>query len=418
MLRTMVVVSRGAAGAALVMLGAIGCDGAPVNGAGGGGHGGSEVGGAGGAGGGGGGVGGAGIGGAGGGGSGGAAPVACLPTDVSADVLTLNDDALCVVARYEANAPLGYIAPTWGKHGGPLFSDKSDVAGHAKLSRWSAPAVPVGDMTLKVDDLDVMWPAEVDPFLPPYAGPALDLPFGGLTMIAYSDQFGAAGGEAIFVKGMNVDSRRGTNALFGAAAVADRVLYTGLSVFGDDAPGTNALYAADRCTNVFASADDPSCLPVEVAAWGDASGPITTDSAGNAFAVMTSFAGDQTARGFAANEVAKGAGPSEGADLFTVPGFGGSIGAIAPDGATAGYVVFQPSEFDAATMSVVAKEVLASRYTSDGAALSSSGAAAPLVTLATPGTSVTLLTAPENQLWIGANTDTGAVWIVVARKPL
>ncbi|MEZ4300894.1 MAG: hypothetical protein R3B70_38525 [Polyangiaceae bacterium] len=337
----------------------------------------------------------------------------CLPESAYSALFTLQADDLCVYGVYEAAGSLSYQQPTWGAHDGLLVIEAGPNDGEVTLARWSAPAAPQGDITIASTTVNAKIPAGT--FV---AGVAVDLGFRAGTAISYQGAFPDTVGELIVLDGANSDERYAVNGLFSMAALASgqtgRLLLTGLSSVGDAGAGANGLYAADDCAGTFDPSASGGCAASSaVAAWGDASGPVVADGDGNVFTVMTSFAGDQEARAFAASTVAKGAAPSEGDVMFTLPGFGLSLAAIAPSASEEGIVAFQPADgntFDAL-------DVIQVRYTAAGGAVTPAGEPSTLLKLA-PNTPVVLLVDPKGMLWVGLPSAKGTTLAVMGRKTL
>lgn len=352
------------------------------------------------------------------GGTGGGAAVTCLPQDSHAALFTIAATDLCAIAVYTSTAMIAYQQPTWGDHGGPLLMEAGPGEGEVTLLRWSPPNGTAGEMTLAKTTVAAKIPAGA------FAGvEALDLGFRAGTAFSYSGAFPDTKGELIVAADASTDERYAVNGLFSIATLpapgegkGGRVLYTGLSTLGTEAAGANALYAADDCSGTFVPAGEPTCeAPLEVAAWGDASGPIAVDRQGNAFVLMTSFGGDQSARAFASSVIDLGSGPVEGDDLFTLPGFGQSLAAITPEGDAPGIVAFQPA--DGTTFEAL--DVLQSRYSVANDSITTAGAPEPLFALTTPNTPLAMLTDPLDHLWVGVPSADGTTttFVVIARKP-
>lgn len=338
----------------------------------------------------------------------GGAPSGCVAPAAFAAAFTIADASFCAVAVYTVDEVPG--SATWGAHHGPLTAH-GDTGGMVTLERWTAPAGATGSLTKQTTTVDAKIPA--DAF---FGGAASDLPFYGWTAVSWTGANAPYAGQLVMIKGGAIDH---TYALDGAYAVggvgADaggRALYTGQSALGAGAAGANALYGADTCA---AATPDVGCAPTqEVAAWGEASGPVAVDKDGNAFAVMSSFSsGTQEARGFAAALVGHGAAPSAGVTLFTLPGFGSSLAAIRPVGAEPGLLVFQP--FDATTFAPI--DVVAQRYTTAGA-LAAQGAPAKLLSVpATTTAGFSLMTDDADRLWVAVPGDKSTLFVVLDRQP-
>ncbi len=362
---------------------------------------------------GGGGAGGGGAGGGGAGGTGGGGAVTCLDPSVYASLFTIDDPSLCAVAMYSYADDLSFLVPSWGTHGGPLYV-MPGANGSVDIVRFTPPAGAMGALTSAATTVDAMIPAGA------FVGAqAIDTPFLGWTAISWTGAFPDTVGEIIAIKGSAVDQRFALNGAFGLAATAKdsthgRLFSTALSALEDPTASVNGLYAADLCGTSIVPNGDPSCVaPSMVAAWGDASGPVTADRAGNVFAVLTSFDGTQEARGFEAAEAGAGAPPSMGNVLFTIPGFGSSLAAVAPGAVDPGLLVFQPSD----PTTFEALDVIAQRYRIQGGAVVKDGEPSALLTIATKNTSVYVMVDASDRLWAVIPGMTSASFVVIAKKP-
>jgi hypothetical protein len=361
-------------------------------------------------------------GGAGGGGDGGAGGGdGCLDPSLYEDLFSIADPALCAVAVYTADVELGYsVSPTWGRHGGPLLAlPAPSPAGAVEVRRLSPPAGATGALTAASAVIDAGVPADA------YAGAqAIDLPFFDWTAISWAGPYPNTQGELILLEGGAIATRYAVNAFFSGAGLAaagggGRLLYTGLSALEDAATSVNGVYVADSCGAAGAAPrllpeGDPTCAaPAAVAAWGDFSGPTAADRDGNAFVVLPTFAGDQEARGFAAASIGRGAGPTEGSPVFTLPGAGQSLAALGPAGGAPGLIAFQPTD----PVSYAPLDPVAVRYTAAGDTVQAEGNPAPLLTLATPETPLTLMADGDDRLWVGAPSPGGGTTFVVLTRP-
>ncbi|WP_437478463.1 hypothetical protein WME75_30330 [Sorangium sp. So ce1014] len=344
------------------------------------------------------------------GGSGGADGAGCLDARSHDALFSLVDPAWCAVAVYRTDEELGFASVTWGRHGGPMLA-RSDAEGAVEIVRLTPPDEADGALAAARTTVDAGLPDGA--FL---GGQAVDLPFFGWTAISWTRAFPDTRGELVLIEDRAVAKRYEVNGFFAAAAVEGRLLHTGLSPLGDPAAGPNGLYAADRCGAAGQDArlvpeGDASCAePAAVAAWGDSSGPVAADLRGNVFAVLPSADGTQQARGFAASAIARGAGPAEGDVLFSLPGSGMSLAALAPEQGAPGLLVFQPS--DPATYEALAPVAVA--FSDDGGRVRADGSPAPLLELATAGTSLALLADDANRLWIGGPLPSGGFLFAVA----
>ncbi len=363
------------------------------------------------------GTGGGGAGGAGGSGTGGAGgqSASCIEQSAYADLFKLSDPSFCVVALYDADEAIS--SATWGAHGGPLTL-RTNTGGAIDLVRWQAPAGATGSLTFEQTTIPAMIPDGA------FVGTeAVDLPFFGWTAISWSGAFPNTQGEVVLIEGKDVAKRyaiNGAYAVNGVASGADagRLLTTGLSPIGDAMTNANAFYAADSCGTAanpeLLPGMDPNCAaPSTISAWGDASGPIAIDRDGNVFVVMSSFAGDQEARGFAASSVARGAAPTDGATIFTMPGFGSSLAALAPADGHAGTLVFQPYD----PMTFDALDVVAVNYSANATAVQAEGSPSAFIDLTTNNTAVSLFRDDQDRLWITVPQSMGTKLAVIDRAP-
>lgn len=348
-----------------------------------------------------------GSGGAGGGGGG------CLPAEEHSALFSIEAADLCALAIYTASGSINYQQPTWGAHGGPLLVGPGMADGQVTLERWTPPSGQSGVITIAKSTIDAAIPT--DAFV---GGAAVDLGFRTGTAISYSGAFPDTQGELIVLQGNDASERYTVNGLFSMAVLpaggSGRLVASALSPIGKNNAGNNALYAADDCQMTFDPNTDPSCAdPIEVVAWGDASGPVVADSQGNTFVVMTSFAGDQEGRAFAASTIGKGSPPVNGDTLFTLPGFGIGLAAIVDAGGAQGIVAFQPSD----AMTFEALDVLQIRYSVNAGAIAPDGEPSALLKLATPNTALAMLADPQERLWVAVPTQEGTTFVVIGKKP-
>lgn len=356
-------------------------------------------------------------GGSGGSGGTGGGEVACLEASVLADLFSIEAADLCAVAIFDAAVDLGFSAvPAWGRHGGPVTVSLA-AGGSLDMARWEVPAGSIGSLKAAVQTIPAGIPEGAYP-----GAQAVDLPFFGWTAVSWAGAFPSIEGEVILANGASIEQRYDVQSVFAVVGVGSgqgRLLYTGLSPLGDPAVSKSALYAADSCGAEGAMPrllpeGDPSCGgPIEVAAWGEFSGPLAADRDGNVIALMSSFStGDQEARGFAASSIARGEPAAPGALLFKLPGYGMSLAALAPEaGSGAGLVAFQPSDGMLGPLDVIGQ-----RYLVDGAVLKPEGEIMTLLKLAKPATSLALLTDDEERIWVGVPVSGATRFVVLARK--
>jgi hypothetical protein len=347
-------------------------------------------------------------------GTGGATP-GCLDASAYAGLFTIADKGFCAVAVYEADESLNFGLPSWGSHDGPLTLRADATGGGVTLVRWKAPSGATGKLTKQETHVAAGVPDGA--YL---GGAANDLPFFGWTAISWTGPAPSTAGQIVAIANGAVGKTYDVNGIYALAGVSDgaqqgRLLYTGLSPLGATTTSDNGLFAADACS---APAPDlgagQGCAPSAlVSAWGEYSGPIAIDKSGNAFAVLTKASdGTQEARGFVSAKIARGAPPTAGVTIFSIPGFGSSLAAIAPTASAPGVLVFQP--FDAKTYDAL--DVIAQRYTA-GADVAAMGQPATLLTGASKTSGLSFMTDGEDRLWVAASTDTKTTYVVLAPTP-
>ena len=351
-------------------------------------------------------------GGAGGQSVGGAGGQACLDPSTFSSSFTIADASFCAVAVYTAPEQIGFQAPTWGSHGGPLVVQRG-TGTDVTLERWTPPTGTTGTMTVQTTPVAAAIPT--GNYL---GGQALDLPFFGWTAISWTAADFTGQFEMIASGAIATTYAANGPYIAGAVAAASslgRFFYSGLSPLGMPTVNINGLYAADACSSpAQALGTGTGCTaPALVAAWGDSSGPVATDSNGDVFAVMTSFAnGNQEARGFLAGSVARGSAATTGVTLFTLAGYSGSLAALTPTATASGLVIFQA--IDSTTSAP--QDVVQQKFTTSS-------------TLAATGTPTTLLSVPPGQaqgvsflvdgsqrLWVAVNGTSSTTYVVLARR--
>ncbi len=338
----------------------------------------------------------------------------CLAAATYASLFTIADKAFCAVAMYEADEALGYQAPSWGSHHGPLTVVPDATGGGVTLERWTAPAGATGMLTKTSTHVAAGIPTGA------YLGAqANDLPFFGWTAISWTGPSPSTAGQIVLIAGGSLDTTYGANGPYALAGVAagatnGRLFYSGLSPLGASSQSQNGLYAADACASPMpelgaGTGCSPSAL---VDAWDENSGPVAVDRDGDVFAVLTSSSADtQEARGFAAAKVAQGAPPTKGVTLFTLPGYGSGLAAIAPSGSDPGVLVFQP--FDGTTFSAL--NVVEQRYTVSGD-VAASGAPATLLEIPAKSPGFYFMTDDTDRLWVASPGMSTTTYVVLDRK--
>lgn len=351
-------------------------------------------------------------------GTGGGSSVPCLDASSHAEAFDLLADDLCVVARYTAPFVVGFdenykeIAPTWGRHGGPLTLEQTGNA--FTLTRWKVPTEAEGALTVD----STLGP--VDTAIPPNLAPASlflnaaaqDLPFGGFTAVGWAE-YGSPKGELLLVGPTKIDARFGLTSLYAVAGLAGkdrhRVLTASASALGTVGSDIG-VHASDLCNGAVCANGT-----AVVTKSGDASGPVVTDAVGNAFAVFPNIAkGTQSLVGYGAGSIAPGVKPTGGATLATLDGSGTSLAALAPTASAAGVVFFQPA------VMFVPGDVVAQRFEAlDAKTLTAKGATAKAIVPKKMGTDVRLMVDGNGRLWVGLRTSTAmaeSTFFALARK--
>jgi hypothetical protein len=378
----------------------------------------------------------------GGGGTGGAcdtgtgpapADLPCLDPSEYASFFSITDPKLCVVAIYESEVSVGFdftlnfnVAPTWGRHGGPMIVLPTADGTGAEIVRLTPPATATG--TLMAATTTAAGVTTEDVYL---GSQAIDLPFFNWTLLSFTSAFQMPGGGIVLLQGGTIAKQYPTNGFFAAAALGQpcepgRLVYTGLRVLADDtAPGAEAtagVYAADSCGTdgsderlVPMDGETDCAAPLAVDLWGNASGPLAADTAGHVVAVSTLYSTEgpvSEVRGFAAKQIERGAPATVGTTLFSTAGAGTSIASLAPVATDTGIVAFQPN-----TETFEALDVVGQRFSVVSGKLQPSGASSTLFALATPGTAVSMFNDIHGRMWLAANNPTGlASFFVVTRK--
>ncbi|MBM4356820.1 MAG: hypothetical protein FJ096_01795 [Deltaproteobacteria bacterium] len=343
---------------------------------------------------------------------------ACLEASAYADAFELKLAELCVVERHAAPFVVGFdenyveIAPTWGRHQGPLTLAQTGNA--FTLTRWKAPAEPSAPLTVEstAGPVDTAIPMNAAPATLFLNAAAVDLPFGNFTAVGWAD-FGTPKGELLLVGANGIEKRHAVSSLYAVAGLTDkakhRVLTSSASTLGATGSAIG-LHATDLCDGAIC----PSGTAL-ITKQGDASGPVVTDSAGHALAVFPDIAkGTQSLVGYGAGAVAPGVTPAAGATLATLDGSGTSLVALAPTNEAAGIALFQPA------VMFVPGDVLVQQYTVlDAKTLNAKGAAKAALVPKTPGTDVRMMRDDQDRIWVGLRIDTTkpeSVFFVLARR--
>ena len=382
----------------------------------------------------GGGGGGGGAGGGGGGGAGGGeALLPCLDASAYDDAFELAESSLCVVARFEAPFIVGFdesfaeVAPTWGRHGGPLTLAQKGTT--FTLSRWKVPAGAGGELTLEGSPTPIE--SAIEPAIAPAQlflnAAAVDLPFGGFTLVGWSE-FGTPNGEALLVGAQGIEKRFGVSGLYASVGIYGqakaRLLSTSLSAVGKQGNEVG-LYANDFCgagaTFAPCILDSGSVKKGLITKQGDASGPVAIDRDGNALTVFPTLSTNkQTLVGYASDTVAPTQASPIANELATLDGSGTSLAALAPLSNVIeedGLAFFQPAQM------FVPGDVVVQRYVVDagGKKLAAKGTPTLALVPKAPGADVRLMVDGAGRLWASLRVDPkapGSAFFVIDRKAL
>jgi hypothetical protein len=345
----------------------------------------------------------------------GGATGSCLDPAAFAPAFTIADSTFCAVAIYTAPESIGYQAPTWGSHGGPLVAQVGATPTAVTFERWTAPAGSTGTMILGLGS--IAGALSTGTFL---GAQALDLPFFAWTAISWTNPFPDSTGQFEMYSADSIHARYSVNGPYGMAVVPaasslGRLLYTGLSPLGMQTTSVAGLYEADACSSPAEDLGTGTGCSASalVAAWGDSPGPVVTDANNDVFAVMTSVAnGTQEARGFLASSVARGSAATAGTILFSMDGFAGSLAALTPTATDPGLVVFQP--FDSTTFAPL--PVVEQKFTTSGA-LAAMGTPSTFLNVPPAQTQgLSVLVDGSQRLWVAVSKPSSTMYVVLARR--
>jgi hypothetical protein len=347
-----------------------------------------------------------------GGGGAGGNGTPCLSSAEHSQLFEVRIAGLCLVGKYDMAAEVGFFtSPTWGRHLGPMTAAYLAETDQAVITRWQVPAAETGSLVAQNSPVALSTSADTVFF----GAQARDLPFLNWTMLSWTGNFGTTDGEAIFVNGQSVEARHNVSGLFAAIGTfssdTNRLLHTSLSPFDDVSGGAAAaLYAADFCPG------PAMCDALEVAAWGEANGPLALDNNGNLFVMQTAYStGSETLRGFEASTVLPGSPAVGGSELLTTAGYGSELAAMSPGVDHPGFVYYQP--FDSS--SYEAKDVMVQPYLVQGTAITALSAPLKALEMVTANTPVTLMTDHLGRLWVGiAAPGTGTSTFYVLQWPV
>lgn len=365
----------------------------------------------------------------GGGAAGGGVP--CLPASEHTSDFTIEDPALCVVAKYTSDLSFGNYQ--WGgRHGGPMRLDAIDDVedpspdpfsglSDAQLTRLTPPqGVATGALTATTEtfNLDLELKSNAQRLHPQ----VLDVPDTDGTILAYSNTTALdTSGEVLVFDGTNqvaaFSMSRFESGTFLEQGSQPRLLYTGRTILGDDVSLQTGLYQAEFCANFTLC---PTPTPSLVEAWGAPSpglnlSAISIDANGNLFAFQRADNNADELRGYAFGDVAPGASTPDSGVVFTSAGrfAPGALAALGPKGDDDGWIFTQALNADN-----TGGDVAAYRYDDAGGTITARGsnAAVVLTLVGDPKLLARLLfNDDQDRVWLGVFGASGAAFYVLGR---
>lgn len=309
----------------------------------------------------------------------------------------------------------------WGRHGGPMVT--TGVYGASGpptpvVLRWSIPEGATAAATSTKIPFTIATGLPTTHFYG--ADGFVDLPFGPYALLDYSGSGAAFPGEALLYSADydKVLGRAQVNGFYSGAAVTDGtrqvLLYSGLSPLASASSTTsdNGLYAAAVCGTSLTAAP-PCAAATKVLGWNGASGPVVTDAHGNVF-VGASLAGAATSDavyGLTKAQALAAAPASPSPPKLAAIDTGGmaSLAAIAPDGASEGWVVGLGFADDAPAFAAAYVEAA-------GAIVKGSNLTAAAITKATGAKSLTVFGDPDGDLWLAVTTAKSGFFLELRRR--
>lgn len=228
----------------------------------------------------------------------------------------------------------------WGRHGGPIVTLGNDV------KAWTLPADPTGDATVSAKPFAKATGLPDDFF---YGGDGLvELPFGSFALLDYTGPNKPFPGEALIYDATyrTVVSRAKANGFYSGAGLAvgsqGLLVYSALSGLAatDSSTEDNGLYVTGVCDGELL-APPPCPGSRKLLGWTGNSGPVVTDSNGNAFVAATITGGDTSdvVYGLGRAEIAGGGGVEKKVIVAIDSGGTASFAALAPAGGDSGWVL-------------------------------------------------------------------------------
>jgi hypothetical protein len=250
-----------------------------------------------------------------------------------------------VTAKHQADASV--TGSTWGRHGGPtVTSGTYGSEAPPVVTRWTFPADRRAAASKTASGFATADGLPEKYFYGP--GGMVDLPFGNLSLLAYTGFGTSFPGEALlYNEGLDrISSRAKVNGFYSGVGLVDgprqRIVYSGLSPLSASPSATqdNGLYTADLCDDELVASH--GCAPSQrLFGWRGSSGPVVSDTHGNVFvaaALRNAFATDAV---YGLTKVqAMGTGAQEPtAVAYVNTGGTSSLAASGPRAGTEGWLV-------------------------------------------------------------------------------
>lgn len=319
-----------------------------------------------------------------------------------------------VTQRHEADADIA--SSKWGSHGGPMVTlGIYGGPGDPTVVTWTLPADAKGAATSKEKPFKKANSLPAD--FSYGADGMVDLPFGSLSLLDYTEPGSPYPGEALIYDEVfqTVKSRAKTNGFYSGAGLADGnnglLVYTALSPLAAQASTTNdnGLYVTGICAGEFFSTGCAASR--KLFGWKGNSGPVVTDIHGNVFVGASLSAGttSDAIYGLGKKEVTGGAATTARA-LAEVDSTGtATLTALAPEGSANGWLLALGYAENAA--------IYAAPYTEKGDAVEKGTALVDkAITRATGIDSLSVFSDAEGDLWLAVVKGDKGTFLELRRK--
>lgn len=345
---------------------------------------------------------------------------AFLDAAAYSSLLTINPAFPFGVTRKHVAAG-AVLGARWGRHGGPIVTTQSfsSPTDPLKVNRWTLPPAPTA-AALRTELSAVIAPNVpashfwgVDGFV--------ELPFGSLTMHAYSTGADNFPGEVLLYGGDydRVLGRARVNGYYSGVGVtngqANRLLYSGLSGLSAEPSSVqeSGLYASDVC--------DAALVPtvacgssVKLFGWSGYSGPVVADADGNVFvaAFVSGGTHSDAVYGLAKAQTFAGAPQAPATVAEGNSGGTGSLAAVSKPGSGTGWLIAKGYDGDNPA------PAYARSYRSNGTSLQGNGSVVEQAIVSTsPSVSLSMFSDPSGHLWVAAEAFPDAWLFELQQKP-